>query len=103
MLFLYKISQSVHDDYDTYSDAVVAAESEDDAMLMHPDGKSEWQPNPDYGLNELETELDTWINEYGSSMGDHDWANPFSVSVTLIGVADISITKGVICASYHAG
>ena len=35
-LYLYHVSQSVNNDYDTYSDFVCAAESEDDAKTIHP-------------------------------------------------------------------
>ena len=35
---LYHISQDAVSGYDTYSDAVVAAESEQDAKNIHPDG-----------------------------------------------------------------
>jgi hypothetical protein len=35
---LYLISQNVNNDYDTYDAAVVAANSEDEARLIHPCG-----------------------------------------------------------------
>ena len=37
-LKLYRISQAVNTEYDTYDSAVVVAESEDAAMEIHPDG-----------------------------------------------------------------
>lgn len=35
-VYLYKISQNVNNDYDTYDCAVVAAHSEDEARNIHP-------------------------------------------------------------------
>ena len=37
-LKLYKISQTVNTGYNTFDSAVVVAESETDASLVHPDG-----------------------------------------------------------------
>ena len=85
---LYLISQTVRNGYDTYSDAVVAAWSEEEASNIHPDG-----------------------HIYGSAR-DHDWmgwddgvtwaADPKDVKAVFIGVAEPDI-KGVVCASFHAG
>lgn len=79
---LYRISQSVNDDYDTYSAAVVADESEEVARLMHPrDG--------------LPVSEERFLG---------DWTkDPSNVSVRLIGVAADGIERGVICTSFHAG
>ena len=38
MLYLWKISQSVNDGYDTYDSAVVVAECEEEARMIHPGG-----------------------------------------------------------------
>lgn len=46
---LYHISQTVNNDWDTYSDAVVAAESEERAKQIHPNGDiclETWMPTP---------------------------------------------------------
>lgn len=79
---LYHISQNVNTGYDTYSDAVVSAESEEVARGIHP-------------------------SEYAKSLEDwgSDWAcDPKDVDVEYIGEAAPNITtRGVICASYHAG
>ena len=37
-LKLYRISQAVNTEYDTYDSAVVVAENEEDARRIHPDG-----------------------------------------------------------------
>ena len=79
-LYLYHVSQSVNNDYDTYSDFVCAAESEDDAKTIHPGGITD--------------------SPYGGSV----WvASPCDVSVRLIGTAAHDVERGVICASFHAG
>jgi hypothetical protein len=78
---LYLISQEVNSDYDTYSDAVVAAESEDEARSIHPSGVK----------NDLTRSTTS------------DWTSPENVAVRLIGVATPFTKSGVICSSFHAG
>lgn len=77
---LYHISQTDRDDYDTYSDMVVCASSEDEARHIHPC----------YG---------GWGND---SMGC--WARePEMVTVEYIGEAATNLEAGIICSSFHAG
>jgi hypothetical protein len=78
---LYLISQEVNDDYDTYSDAVVCAENENDAKLIRPDGK-ECKEN---------------IDNYDS------WCALRDVKCEYIGEAKQELKRGVVCASFHAG
>ena len=81
---LFLISQSQHDDYDTYDSAVVAAENEEDARNTNPGN--------------------------GNQMTEEDWKHNFSlwcnspehVQVEYLGEA-ISDKKGVVCASFNAG
>jgi len=86
VLGLYKISQDVNNNYDTYSDAIVAAESHDEAQMIHPSGEK-------------------WDNEWWTKDETFScWAKRLDqVKVELIGIAANHITKGVICASFHAG
>lgn len=79
---LYRISQEVNQDYDTYDSAVVCAETEEGARSTHPSGSSDW---------------DGKHREYG------DWTDKENVKVELIGVADPTQSRGVICASFNAG
>jgi hypothetical protein len=80
---LWHISQDANDGYDTYSDAVVAAETEAEARVMHPNGH--------------EDPVD-WSYQWNS------WAfKPEQVTVRHIGEAVEGTPKGVICASFHAG
>jgi hypothetical protein len=79
---LYHISQDSNDDYDTYSDLVVCAASEDAARLIHPSYRG-WE-----------------IDEY--SVGS--WCkSPDQVCVVYLGEAAPDREEGIICASYHAG
>lgn len=79
---LYHISQSVNNDYDTFSDAVVCAASEEDARNTHPGwGEDPWKEDR-YG---------TWCK------------SPDEVTVKYIGEAAEGIEKGIICSSFHAG
>ena len=86
---LYRISQSVNNDYDTYSDAVVCAESEDAARRIHPSGY---------------TGGDWWIQKEGEYYAD-SWASKLEeVKVELIGIAVESVElNSIIISSFHAG
>lgn len=82
---LYKISQTVNNDWDTYDSAIVAAENEEEARKINPsdfDNKHWW------------TEEDRYTS-WCSKLED--------VQVELIGVAKEGIEKGVIVASFNAG
>jgi len=96
---LFKISQEINNDYDTYSDAVVCAEDEGEAQKIHPCGY-----------------LDIEEGYFGYPAGkggrtkferiscSYDWVlNIKDVKVEYIGEADNKLKKGVVCASYHAG
>lgn len=85
---LYLISQSVNNDYDTFDEAVVCAESEEEARKIHPDG------GYDYEEDGVARDRDTL---YGT------WAKKKDVKVTEIGEANEKQKKGVVCASFHAG
>lgn len=80
---LYLISQGINDDYDTYSDAVVAADTAEDAAAIHPNGRDKLVP----GFKDNRT----WTS------------NINEVSVKLIGHALEGTPAGVICSSFHAG
>ena len=79
---LYLLKQDANMDWDTYDSAIVCAESEEEAIKIHPNGdvfNGEWK----------------WNN---------NWAkNPSQVRCQKIGVADGSVEKGVVLASFNAG
>lgn len=78
---LYLIEQDDVGGWDTYDAAVVCAESEDQARLIHPGGGKISDPM-----------TSTWTRD------------PHKVTVTLIGFADDKIHTGVVlCSSFNAG
>lgn len=78
---LYHISQTEARGYDTFSDMVVCAESEEEARNIHPRGE--------------------WDN---SIFGDNTWCrSPESVTVKYLGEAHEDLKKSIICSSFHAG
>lgn len=79
---LYLISQDKNNDYDTYSDAVVAAKTEERARMIHPGGHKNWDGQAD---------------EYSS------WCSAEFVKVEYIGTAKMGTKEGVVCSSFHAG
>jgi hypothetical protein len=80
---LYHLSQDDRRGYDTYSDCVVAAESEDDAKNITPSL---------YGWPS-----ENWVN-------GKTWArDPSYVKAKLIGRAASGIKRGVIYSSFHTG
>jgi hypothetical protein len=79
---LYLISQEENDGCDTYSDAVVAALSADEARTIYPGGG---------GLG-----MDDWI------VASYWVSDPSKVAVKLIGTAKAGVKSGVLCASFHA-
>lgn len=83
---LWKISQSVNDDYDTYDSAIVVAADAADAKKIHPGEipKKLWWTKPDrYG---------TWASQLED------------VTAEEIGEAAPHLTAGmVVCSSFNAG
>jgi hypothetical protein len=82
-LYLFKISQDVNKEYDTYDSAVVAAESGEDAVQIHPAG-------PERFVTTDSERLDTW-------------AKAADVECEYLGEAKEGTERGVICASFNAG
>lgn len=93
---LYLISQTEHNDYDTYDSAVVCAPNEETAAAINPaNGK-----------------LIIWEMEKADWSDAEDWENAISlkwcssraaVNVKYIGEAASDIEQGVICVSFNAG
>jgi|TARA_B110000902_G_scaffold240021_1_gene289189 hypothetical protein len=85
---LYKISQSVNNDYNTYDSAIVAAPDEDKARVMHPNGHK----SDRLDRRQLSSHVvGTWVRHSGD------------VTVELIGVAADGTQRSVICSSFNAG
>lgn len=80
---LYHVKQTINNDYDTYSDFVIAANTEEEARNTHPSGNQA-----------------CWDGTYAGS-----WVSirdRHQLVVTHIGKARPGIT-GIICRSFHAG
>ncbi len=92
---LFHVSQSVNDGYDTYSDFVVACQSEEEAKVIDPSGFYKWHDDSWYFqyANGTEAKEDRL---YGS------WCLPSQVTVKYLGEAAEGI-EGIICTSFHAG
>jgi hypothetical protein len=83
---LYRISQELNNDYDTYSDAVVAAEDESSARNIHPRNETDWKDADEYPKYSYAT-----------------WVSRELVKVEYLGEAKEGTVSGVICSSFHAG
>lgn len=82
---IYLISNSNHSRaYDYYTDAVVIAESEEQARHIHPDGSM---------MDGSVLPIRSW---------EWDWSDPKSVMVKLIGTTD-SMNVSVVLAQYIRG
>lgn len=102
---LYLISQDVTNGYDTYDSAVVLAESEDDAKLIHPDEF--------YDLYDEGFDCDDhtgWYHEFPDGTRAfcyHNFASwsysPDQVTAELIGTSTTTRQRGVVLASFNAG
>jgi len=82
---IYKISQEVNNNYDTYSEAIVIAKDEEEARKIHPNGEYNYAEH-------------TSTNLYFGT-----WTKKIYVKVKYIGEAKKGSKKGVVCASFHAG
>jgi len=91
-LKLYKISQAVNTEYDTYDSAVVVAENEEDARTTHPSGSgAKW-----------DNECEEWGDGEGTEIWE--WSTPKNVKVEFVGIPDERFKSGdVVCASFNAG
>ena len=84
---LWKLTQHVHNDYVTYDSAVVAAETEQQARMIHPGRPASMYSEAWSGIEE----------------GWSSWCNADQVDVEYIGEAVEGTEAGIICASYNAG
>lgn len=79
---LYLLSQDVNNGYDTYSDCIVCANDEKDAISISPDD-------------------DHCPIDLGEA--NYNWTIQSNVKCEYIGEAKEGLKRGVVCASYHAG
>ena len=81
---IYLISQEVNTGYDTYDSAVVVAKNEEDARTIHPGH---------HGCEYENNNWNVWLKFEDRS----------EVKVEFIGVADKTLERGVVLASFNAG
>lgn len=91
---LYLIWQEVNNNYDTYNEAIVCANSEDDARNIDPGCQYNWRNNSWH--------LD-WEDGTSFQRENDHWCNPKDVKVKEIGVANDSLELGAVCSSFNAG
>lgn len=97
---LYLISQEENNDYDTYSDAVVCADNEEEAKRICPSSYYVWDE---------ETESFIWCpidapHQRNPESKCSNWASHINqVKVKLIGESIEGLQKGVVLDSFHAG
>ena len=91
---LYLIYQDTHKYYNFYDSAVVAADSEDDARSIHPDGYkrigNKWAIRRKDG---------TYFFE--ESLTDDQWCAPSEVKATLIGQTSTEEAGAIVCSSFN--
>ncbi len=92
---LYRLTQEVNNDYDTYDSCIVAAKTEDEARLIHPD--------EDITLCDEKGFYITYPNISKKSYCNCAWCKPQDVKVELLGIADKTVSQGVVLASFNAG
>lgn len=87
---LYLISQDYNCDYDTFDSAVVAAESPEKAVMIHP--KESWGTKSSEEIWSGDTySYKTWVSK----------ENIDKIQVKYIGETELG--RGVVLASYNAG
>ena len=91
---LFKIGQTIHRGWDTFSDAVVVAPDEATVKTIHPNSMHEY--------------FEGWPfvpNADDSNFLRNDWADtPDQVKAEYIGEAAEHLSQGaIICASFHTG
>ena len=100
-LFLWKISQEVNNEYDTYSAAVVVASDPESAKRVHPSVDSHTGEAWNYYE---ETKEDWYSIGDGEHTGSRGWAAPTDITAICVGEAAEELSAGtVVCSSFHAG
>lgn len=94
---LWRISQDVNNNWDTYDSAVVAAETEEDARNTYPDNN---------GISDTKWSGSRWMWHLSDGRvmeANHGcWTTPDNVSVKFL-AENYDGPAGTICASFNAG
>lgn len=98
---IFKLSQTLNNDYDTYDSCIVCAENEDEARKIHPSKYvTHYKDGRWYGTHTNGGEYETENGPYSSWV---QFTQIDKVIVEYIGEADKTIQKGVILSSFNAG
>jgi hypothetical protein len=96
---IYKISQEINNDYDTYDSMIVAANTVKEASEIHPGNTSEEK----IFLISKQFMFKSYTGKY-FKYPYSDWVdNPNQVNVEYIGKAKKGTKQGIILASFNAG
>ena len=99
-LFLWKLSQNVNNDYETYDSAVVVAPDRMSASEVHPARYSD----DGTAIYSWDRSRDAWWDNLGYHAVDSSWCRPNDVTVVCVGKAADHLNAGdVVCSSYNAG
>lgn len=92
---LFLLTQTQNRGYDTYDSCVVAAQTEEEAKLIHPHGENiSCDHLGFYSVSIMQ------VKHYVNNC----WANsPEKVSCRYLGEAASNVQSGVICASFNPG
>lgn len=96
---IYKITQKVNTNYDTYRGAVVVAESMETAKKTHPNPRVTHYRDGRWYSTYADDALHNAGEEYEN--GNDTWANPSDVCVECIGRTKLA--PGVILSDFMAG
>ena len=90
---IYKLSQTINNDYNTYDSCVVIAENKKEAVKVHPNGYQNWDTRG-------QKSEDNCVYE---NFDIDDWAEMEDIKVEFIGIADESLDPEikVVCTSYN--
>ena len=100
MLFLWKLSQDVNNEYETYDSAVVVSSSPTLAARIHPAQYSDTGKVIYY----FDRSSDCWRRHEDGTADSRSWAQPADIKVTCVGEASNWLGEGaVVCSSYNAG
>ena len=98
---IYKISQKVNNNYDTYDSAIVCAENEEDAKTIYP---SEFYTRSYYNYKK-KCFMDYYANTNDTfEISSSSWTNNLKcIEVKYLGEANEKIKRGVILSSFNGG
>ena len=100
---IYKLSQTINNDYDTFDSCVVIAENEEEAVKVHPNSYQNWDTRGQI-IEDSYFKYENFNINY-ENFNINDWVEMEDIKVELIGIADKSLDTEikVVCASFNAG